>query len=157
MAAIAGIKLTSSEESKGPVAVRTGDIDNITHTHDPWYGPKKISSNPTSTDDYHYSATPVVSTGELSSALAAHKRGEIKSDIISEQLGKINLRTGINAFDEVRWLVNRRGNFELKFGTNSQGTKDESEETPVHFAFQCLLLFLCLKPHVLCRVCAEYA
>ena len=118
MAAISGIKLTSADEPKGPAGVGTGDPGN-----DPWYGPKAYSSSPDSTADYQSSVAPSTTdfkssvmphedelqrpkatsrdNGEVSADLSKHKRREVKSPSMSEQLGKINLRTGINAFGEV--------------------------------------------------------
>ena len=118
MTAISGIKLTSPDEPKGPAGVGTGDTVN-----DPWYGPKAFSSKPDSTADYQSSVAPSTpdfkrsmmsskdepqkpkaisrDNGEVSADLSKHKRREVKSPSMSEQLGKINLRTGINAFGEV--------------------------------------------------------
>ncbi len=39
---------------------------------------------------------------QTSSELIAHKRGESKFKMIEDQLGRINLEMGINAFGEVR-------------------------------------------------------
>lgn len=118
MAAISGIKFTSPDEPKGPVGVGTGDPGN-----DPWYGPRASSGRPDSTADYQSSVAPSTpdfkrpvmpnedepqkpkatsrDNGGVSADLTKHKRREVKSPSISEQLGKINLRTGINAFGEV--------------------------------------------------------
>ena len=56
MAAISGIKLISGEDSGGPV--RPGNMDSKLQGHDPWYGPKRISSNPDTTADYQNTVTP---------------------------------------------------------------------------------------------------
>ena len=118
MAAISGIKLASPDEPKGPAGVGTGDPGN-----DPWYGPREFSGRPDSTADYQSSVAPstpdfkrsVMSSqdepqkpkatsrdkGDVSADVSRHKLREVKSPSMSEQLGKINLRTGINAFGEV--------------------------------------------------------
>ena len=132
MAGIQGIKISITDDTKGSVGVRTGEIDHVTTTKDPWYGPQKISSNPGSTDDYQSSITPSNSQStiappggqstispfggrstkaassskeEVASALVAHKRGEVLSQLISEHLNKINFKNGINAFSEVRKIA----------------------------------------------------
>ena len=136
MAAISGIKLTSPDEPKGPAGVGTGDPGN-----DPWYGPKAYSSSPDSTTDYQSSVAPSTTdfkssvkphedepqkpkatsrdNGEVSADLSKHKRTEVKSPSVSDQLGKINLRTGINSFGEVggkiSWLVTFESYFIIIF------------------------------------------
>ena len=132
MAAISGIKLTSPDEPKGQVGVGTGDPGN-----DPWYGPRAFSGRPDSTADYQSSVAPSTpdfkrsvmrqedesqkpketsrENGEVSADLTKHKRREVKSPSISEQLGKINLRTGINTFREVGEKTPRLVTFESYF------------------------------------------